>query len=408
MAEASARILVVDDDADIRNLLRARLEARHYRVHVAENGEAALAAIALDHPDLVITDWMMPGVDGRGLLQAVRDDPATVSIPVILLTARGTLDDHSDVVEAGADDYLAKPIEFRELFARINALLNPSHPRRGPVSPVRELDDATGFIVGVPLATVLQMVQMDNRTCRLDIVSPDGVGRLDCHGGQLIDASTGDLRGEEAAYRILGWRASRIAIRSMDGPIGEPTIRVALAHLLIEAVRQEDERGRAAPPRQAASMSTRPTVSHHGQSHPDQAEKTTESIPGHSRSVRPAQAEAERTEEPRPIREIIDVTPAHRLVFSSGPRRGETFALTKAVTSVGRSPDNDIVVDSAEVSRHHARLEYTHQGLTVIDVGSTNGTWVKGESVRSNHVRVGDEIVFGTTKATILGIDDPA
>ncbi|MEJ7763001.1 MAG: response regulator [Thermomicrobiales bacterium] len=428
MAEASAHILIVDDDADIRNLLRTRLEAQHYRVRVAENGEAALAAIAVDHPDLVITDWMMPGVDGLGLVQAVRGDPTTVSIPVILLTARGTTTERSEGIEAGADDYLAKPIQFRELFAKINALLRRSHLQRGPVSHMHDLDDTSGFIAGVPLATVLQMLQVDNRSCRLDIFSPDGSGSLACNGGQLIDARTGDLRGEEAAYRILGWRGSRIAIRGVDGPIAETTIRMPLAYLLMEAVRREDDHGRADLAQNAAeldqvvsidpvklagswptatSTSTQRNVPAGHLSTPRQADQITDSILGLSRFAPPTREEARRTGNLRLTRETSEITPV-RLMFIDGPRRGEEVVLSKAVTSLGRSRGNDIVIQSAEVSRHHARLEFFDQKLQVVDLNSTNGTRVNGKAVRSHPVRVGDEIVFGIIKASILPVDDPA
>ncbi len=427
MAEASARILVVDDDADIRNLLRARLEAHHYRVRVAENGEAAIAAIAAEPPDLVISDWMMPGIDGLAFVEAVRNDPLTAPIPIILLTARGTSNERSEGLEAGADDYLAKPIEFRELLARIRALLRRSRSRAWSEPIIPDLDDNAGFIAGVPLATVLQMLQMDRRSCRLDVSSPDGSGSLTCDGGQLIDAVAGDLQGQDAAFRILGWRAARVAIRDVEAPSAETTIRIPLAHLLLESVRLDDERDRASRgetmpefddlvPFDPAELDGRPSMT---SAVPNRAFPIAERSTAR-RSVQRTAPMADHAGIKLPTRDLVEQPvpwedlrttsgfPPVRLVFTSGYREGDEVLIHRAETSLGRAPDNDIVVETGDISRHHARIERSEQGLRVVDLDSTNGTRVNGKAVRSHPIRVGDEIIFGTTKAYVLAVANRA
>ena len=113
-------ILIVDDDAEIRGLLRDYLQKQGYRVSVAANGREMRAAMTPAHPDLVILDLMLPGEDGLSLCRDLR---ATSDLPVIMLTARGEETDRIVGLEMGADDYLPKPFSPRELLARIKSVL---------------------------------------------------------------------------------------------------------------------------------------------------------------------------------------------------------------------------------------------------------------------------------------------
>jgi DNA-binding response OmpR family regulator/cellulose synthase/poly-beta-1,6-N-acetylglucosamine synthase-like glycosyltransferase len=114
-------VLVVDDEEQIRRLVSIALRRAGYEVTVAADGEEALARIAEATPDLVVSDVMMPGLDGFALLSKLRADPATRAIPVILLTAKGALEDRVTGLTLGADDYLPKPFEMAELLARVRA-----------------------------------------------------------------------------------------------------------------------------------------------------------------------------------------------------------------------------------------------------------------------------------------------
>jgi DNA-binding response OmpR family regulator len=121
---APARVLIVDDDPDIRALITYRLTASGYDVIAADDGEAGLAAAREHAPDLVLVDWMMPRLTGVELCTRLRADPATAGIPVVLLTART-----DDVAmrggrEAGVDEYITKPFSPRELSARVDEILS--------------------------------------------------------------------------------------------------------------------------------------------------------------------------------------------------------------------------------------------------------------------------------------------
>ncbi|KAA6461833.1 response regulator [Acidobacteria bacterium AB60] len=115
-------ILLVDDNSDMREYVRGLLSGR-YHVLVAENGSNALEIIRQSRPDLVLSDVMMPEMDGFALLAALRADPATSQIPVVMLSARAGEEARIEGVEAGADDYLIKPFTARELLARVEAQL---------------------------------------------------------------------------------------------------------------------------------------------------------------------------------------------------------------------------------------------------------------------------------------------
>ena len=138
---AGTTVLVVDDNADMRAYL-VRLLSPHWTVRTATNGREALDSVAGTRPDLVLTDVMMPGVDGFGLLRALRADPATRSVPVVMLTARAGQEAAVEGFDAGVDDYLAKPFESAELVARLRAVLDrvagpPGRGRPGATRPAR-------------------------------------------------------------------------------------------------------------------------------------------------------------------------------------------------------------------------------------------------------------------------------
>lgn len=162
--ETSPHIVVVDDHRDIRDLVARYLSQHGYRVTAAESGAALRRVLERGAPDLVILDVMMPGEDGLAVCRQLR---GTTSLPVIFLTAMTEDTDRIIGLELGADDYLTKPFNPRELLARIKAVLRRVHslpPQRGATKTRtcrfgrwvldvgrRELQDADG--IGVPLST---------------------------------------------------------------------------------------------------------------------------------------------------------------------------------------------------------------------------------------------------------------
>jgi len=126
--DVRSRLLVVDDDNDVRDSLRLALGYAGYSVTTAANGADALSAVAQSPVDLIILDVLMPMLNGLDTCRALRSRGDAT--PVLVLTARDAIDDRVAGLEAGADDYLVKPFALRELLARVNALLRRTKPAR--------------------------------------------------------------------------------------------------------------------------------------------------------------------------------------------------------------------------------------------------------------------------------------
>ena len=139
------KILVVDDDAAIREMLGIILEARGFDVEYSEDGSSAFAIFAATKPDLVLLDWMLPGKEGVDVCREIR---AAAGTPIIMITAKSDIEDEVRGLEAGADDYIAKPIDPEKLIARINASLRRLTPESSEVVRIGPLElDVVGHEV---------------------------------------------------------------------------------------------------------------------------------------------------------------------------------------------------------------------------------------------------------------------
>jgi len=126
--KSQSKVLVVDDEPAIRDMIRFALEQADMSVQSAANAHEALLSINDNRPDIILMDWMMPRVSGVELTRRLRKDSYTEDIPIIMLTAKVTEDDKVAGLEAGADDYVIKPFSPRELLARIRAVMRRSSP----------------------------------------------------------------------------------------------------------------------------------------------------------------------------------------------------------------------------------------------------------------------------------------
>ena len=127
----SSRVLIVEDERDIRELVVHHLKREGYQVSVAASGEEALRQVQASPPDLVLLDLMMPAMNGLEVCRRLRQDPVTASLPIVMLTAKGDEIDRVLGLEIGADDYVVKPFSPKELLARVRAVLRRSLPAPG-------------------------------------------------------------------------------------------------------------------------------------------------------------------------------------------------------------------------------------------------------------------------------------
>jgi len=149
-------VLVADDNADMRQYI-VRLLGEHYRTEAVLDGEAALAAARARMPDLILTDVMMPRLDGFGLLQALRADPRTSGVPVIMLSARAGEESRIEGMQEGADDYMVKPFSARELLARVTAHLQMARLRRESNAAIQASEEQFRALVSASSDVVYRM-----------------------------------------------------------------------------------------------------------------------------------------------------------------------------------------------------------------------------------------------------------
>jgi signal transduction histidine kinase/CheY-like chemotaxis protein len=221
------RILLADDNADMRGYVR-RLLGRSCDVQTAADGQEALESIRAKRPDLILTDVMMPNLDGFGLLRAIRSDAELRDIPVIMLSARAGEESRVEGLDAGADDYLVKPFSARELIARVSSLLELTRVRQEALVALRDserrtrvmLQQAPGFICVLSGPThVFEFV--NDAYSRL-------VGNRDCLGKSVREAfpeaeDQGYLELLDQCYRtgepFRGLETPLTLRRTPDGPL---------------------------------------------------------------------------------------------------------------------------------------------------------------------------------------------
>jgi len=171
-------VLVADDNVDMRQYV-VRMLSAHYRTEAVADGQAALAAARARTPDLILTDVMMPRLDGFGLLEALRGDPRTSGVPVIMLSARAGEESRIEGMREGADDYLVKPFSGRELLARVAAHLQMAQMRRDSMKAIhasesqfRALVNASSEVVYRMNADWTEMRHLEGREFVLDTHDP--------------------------------------------------------------------------------------------------------------------------------------------------------------------------------------------------------------------------------------------
>jgi DNA-binding response OmpR family regulator len=202
------RVLVVEDDPDIAELIVRYLEKAEYSVERAANGRAALDAIAARVPELVILDLMLPQIAGLEVCRQIRSDTSTAALPIIMLTARAEESDRIVGLELGADDYLAKPFSPGELVARVRALLrrvnraNPTEGRSmryGPIAVdadrhVVAIDSREIALTAKEFLLLAYFVQHRGRVLSRDVLLTDVWGYRYTGGTRTVDVHVRRLR----------------------------------------------------------------------------------------------------------------------------------------------------------------------------------------------------------------------
>ena len=205
-------VLVIEDEKEIRDLVRYNLERAGFRVTAVGDGEEGLRRLFASRPDALVVDLMLPGRNGLELLREVRGEPSTRDLPVIVLTARANEMDKLLGFEHGADDYLTKPFSPRELVARLQALLRRARPAREP---------ALVEIGALRVDTSAREASFEGKTLSLTPREFDLLAFLALHPGRVL--SREELLRKVWGYDYLGeTRTVDVHVRRLRVKLGEP------------------------------------------------------------------------------------------------------------------------------------------------------------------------------------------
>jgi CheY-like chemotaxis protein len=278
MTSAAERILIVDDDPWILRMVSTLLEKKGYAIVSASDGEEGLARADQVKPDLIITDVMMPRMDGWTMVKHLRARPGDLSMtPVIFLTALGGEEDRIKGFRLGADDYLPKPFRFEELDLRVmNALKKAKQTREAaeqvkaaaapppppPAPPGRPAAASTppfpaskpvgihGTLEQLGLSSLLVILEMERKSGILRVEKANATGRIFAREGRIIaariegEAAPKDAKkGAQAVYHMLTWSAGRFDFSVVDVDM-EDEVQSTTTNLLMEGARLIDEANR--------------------------------------------------------------------------------------------------------------------------------------------------------------------
>jgi DNA-binding response OmpR family regulator len=234
------RLLAVDDNRLILRVIRDYFEPQGWDVTTADNVAMAREALAVATPDVIVSDILMPEVDGWTFFEDVRKRKETSSVPFVFLTVERELPQRLRGLHLGADDYMTKPFAVEELEARIGRLLERSaslrdEERRGVAAHL------SGSVAHLAISDLLQILALNGKDGTVRLHRNDEDGRIEFVQGRIVDAQCGSALGTKALYRMLGWADANFRVIARDGDPPETTIAAATSSLLMEGVVSLDE-----------------------------------------------------------------------------------------------------------------------------------------------------------------------
>lgn len=244
------KILIVEDDPWMQAEVRSALEGRGYELMSAANGVTALARASVTTPDLILSDIVMPVMDGWTLLKRVRQHVRLAGVPVVLLTSQSTPRDLQMGFRLGADDIVLKPFDAKDLAERVDHLLYRTTSRSSgafvrptEVGAVADKFGFSGSLADISFTALLSFLDMERKTGMIIVRSAGERGRVFMREGRLVSARLDRgpaLTNAEAVYWMLRWSAGTFEFRSlvveMSDEIDRPT-----AFLVLEGARRLDE-----------------------------------------------------------------------------------------------------------------------------------------------------------------------
>lgn len=234
------KILIVDDNPNVLKLLNISLSKADYTIVEAENGEVAFEVANKEIPDLIISDIMMPQMDGIELCWMIRENSKVPLVPFIFLTSFDDSEMEIRGFRAGADEYLNKPIDRKELLERVSDLLDRTQKLKTIENKTESKKAFAGDLKDLSIVELVQMLNLNKKSGVLKINSTVK-GEIYLKGGQLIGAKCGNLEGEEAVYEMVTYDegAFNFEVSDKENPTN---IKSGTMNVIMEACRIMDEK----------------------------------------------------------------------------------------------------------------------------------------------------------------------
>jgi DNA-binding response OmpR family regulator len=236
----SKKILIVDDNETIRTLLKMSLKKQNYEIIEATDGELGYEKAMQEKPDLIISDILMPRMDGFEFCRKVRESPVIPTVPFIFLTSLSEVSTEVRGYRTGADDYLVKSnLKKEELIGKVEMMLTRSGEYKKLESVMHE--GLTGKLENLSMIEVVQLLGMNKKTGVLAITSKQQTGEVYFDEGRIVYSKCGDSLGEQSIYKMAEWSEGIFKFEPKTIDI-EQNIATSTMNLIMEACRIMDEK----------------------------------------------------------------------------------------------------------------------------------------------------------------------
>jgi len=236
---SNVKVLLVDDNPMVLGLLTTAL-SQSAKVSTATDGADALMRV-IDEPfDLIVSDYQMPGMDGRQLLEKIRSRASTSRIPVILVASKTDVAEKLKMVQDSVEDFLEKPFFVKEAAGRIKRIIDKIALEKMAKEAPASDGTLRGSLAQMNVLDLLQSLDMGKKTCRLTLTNNGDRCDMYFADGQINHAIYGGLKGDDAVYKVLSWQGGNFQL-DFNGQSTEQTTTRSTQGLLMEGLRMLDE-----------------------------------------------------------------------------------------------------------------------------------------------------------------------
>jgi DNA-binding response OmpR family regulator len=234
------KILIVDDNDTVRTLLKMSLKSERFVVLEASDGLSALDIVNVEKPDLIISDILMPNMDGFEFCRKVRETSPVPTVPFIFLSSLGEVSTELRGYRTGADDYLVKSnLKRPELLAKVESMLEKGQEYKKIESSIE--DGMVGKLSDLSIIEVIQLLGMNKKNGTLRVSKDEALGQIYFSNGQIVHSEFKDLRGEEAVYSLSEWTTGVFKFEPVEVNV-EQTIQTSTMNIIMECCRLLDEK----------------------------------------------------------------------------------------------------------------------------------------------------------------------